>query len=338
MAKSDKNDPILVGIDDGFACTNLVGNDQELVIRTTIRQGMHGVGNMDGMGSADGAFMVDGNMYTIGDDMDGENTRFDSYPGSALNRVAIHQALLRAGLGGKDVVIATGLPVTSFYDHTGTINMEGVEKKRELLKGKVETVSGEPTANIIDNVVCSEAVAAFLDYVLDMDGNQIKDRATKGFVGVVDIGGRTTDCAWICPPNRIDHSHSGTINLGVLDVMDMVNAEMNKVMPIGRCSRPTLERAIRNREWRPCNINRDEAINAIVDNALNVISERISREIERQFGIGAELEKIIFVGGGAALMPQVAAKFPHAFVPEKPEFANARGMYKFLKMSRKAKG
>lgn len=42
---------------------------------------------------------------------------------------------------------------------------------------------------------------------------------------------------------------------------------------------------------------------------------------------------MILVGGGAALMSNCLKEaFPHLLVPTRPEFSNARGMLKYLKM------
>ena len=42
---------------------------------------------------------------------------------------------------------------------------------------------------------------------------------------------------------------------------------------------------------------------------------------------------ILFVGGGSAFMTKLTSYFPNAKVAPEPEFANARGMYKYLKLN-----
>ena len=45
------------------------------------------------------------------------------------------------------------------------------------------------------------------------------------------------------------------------------------------------------------------------------------------------MQAVVLVGGGAALMSSCLKEaFPHLLVPERPEFSNARGMLKYLKM------
>ncbi|MEA2079736.1 MAG: plasmid stability protein StbA, partial [Pseudomonadota bacterium] len=55
-------------------------------------------------------------------------------------------------------------------------------------------------------------------------------------------------------------------------------------------------------------------------------------ETQRQLGQGAELEHILFVGGGTvALAAHIRDWFPNQAVAEHPAFANARGMLKYLR-------
>ncbi|MFB3077039.1 MAG: plasmid stability protein StbA, partial [Lysobacterales bacterium] len=55
-------------------------------------------------------------------------------------------------------------------------------------------------------------------------------------------------------------------------------------------------------------------------------------ETRRQLGRGIELDKVLFVGGGAvALADHIADWFPNQLIAERPVFANARGMRKYLK-------
>ena len=57
------------------------------------------------------------------------------------------------------------------------------------------------------------------------------------------------------------------------------------------------------------------------------------REAKRHFGSGADLDVILFVGGGAAFMSKLTSYFPNARVLPDPEYANARGMYKYLRLN-----
>ena len=54
--------------------------------------------------------------------------------------------------------------------------------------------------------------------------------------------------------------------------------------------------------------------------------------MELGLGRGAELERILFVGGGAvALAEDIRDWFPNQTIAPHPAFANARGMLKYLR-------
>ena len=61
-------------------------------------------------------------------------------------------------------------------------------------------------------------------------------------------------------------------------------------------------------------------------------SSALHAETRRQLGLGVELDRVLFVGGGTvALAEHIANWFPHQAIAEHPAFANARGMLKYLR-------
>ena len=91
-----------------------------------------------------------------------------------------------------------------------------------------------------------------------------------------------------------------------------------------------LDQAVRNktiRMWR-----KDFDISEIVEQATTLHGEKVKRAIERKLGSAASLEAVVFVGGGAAMFPNLAAMFPNGEVAEDPEFSNAKGLLKFSRL------
>ena len=73
-------------------------------------------------------------------------------------------------------------------------------------------------------------------------------------------------------------------------------------------------------------------VGALVEAAKREVVERIHTETRRQLGLGVELDRVLFVGGGTvALAENIANWFPHQAIAEHPAFANARGMLKYLR-------
>lgn len=327
---------LCAGIDDGRAYTKIYfGNGRKLKIRTSVKPGVHAgsAGLAAEAEQAAGIYEVGGQQYTVGDRVDGEDTRFEDFDGSHINLVAVHHALMMAGFSGQDVSIATGLPVFSYY-HAGAIDIDFINKKREKLMTPVTSITGSrKTANIVRNIVCSEALSAWLDDVLDENGDIKPDADMEHPVGVVDFGGRTLDTLWINPPDMIDHAHSGSESIGVLNLFDLIESGVRTKFRVNSISRAALESAANTRILRLYGESHD--VSDIVEKASNEVIEMVEREIQRRFGNAAELERILFVGGGSAVLPGIAARYRNAKLVEDPEYANARGMYKFLKNTMK---
>ena len=77
---------------------------------------------------------------------------------------------------------------------------------------------------------------------------------------------------------------------------------------------------------------KDHDVAVLVDVAKREVVERIHAETRRQLGLGVELDRVLFVGGGTvALTDHIANWFPHQAIAEHPAFANARGMLKYLR-------
>jgi plasmid segregation protein ParM len=77
---------------------------------------------------------------------------------------------------------------------------------------------------------------------------------------------------------------------------------------------------------------KDHDVAGLAENAKREVVERIHAETRRQLGLGLELDRILFVGGGTvALAAHIANWFPHQVIADHPAFANARGMLKYLR-------
>lgn len=327
--KGDRSEPVFVGVDDGYAMTKVALPDgQMLKIPSKARSGVHGVsvfGKADN-GVLDGGYETENQRFTVTEHVDGEGTRFDEYPFSALNRVVVHHALRAAGLGGKAVKIATGLPVAHFYA-AGMPNIAVLDRKSKSLQTPVTTLSGNPVASIVASFVVPEGVAAWVDHCVS-DGGEIVASIGRP-AAVVDIGGRTTDCVTVLPGWKVDHARTGTTNKGVLDLCEQIATRVRAKFDLPDVPLQAIEEAIQSGQlvlW-----NKPHDISEIVGAAKREIAESILREIQRRIGRAHDLERVLFVGGGAVVFDELRARFPNADVAKQPEYANARGMLKYMK-------
>jgi plasmid segregation protein ParM len=327
------NKPLLVAIDDGYAQTKLWGEGDggkqvRFMMRSSARPGRYSLMSLSGDGSGGSYRTEEGEEFTVSAEIEGENTQFDGFHTSPMNRVLVHHALAEAGYSGRPVRLVTGLPVSDFFSN-GRKNDRKIEaKKANLRKGVSNSVSNDPLAFIAQVDVGCQALAAFVDYWLD---SNLKERDVPvEKVAVVDVGGRTTDVALILDGQSFDPRRSGTENVGVLDVYtalaDLVQARFNT-----RDNYPlaVLDRAIRTGTMKLWGKQQD--VHELVAHAVQEQQTKIAREVERRLGNASDIDAVLFVGGGSALFTNIARMFPNGAQADDPEFANARGLYKYIR-------
>lgn len=325
---------LLAAVDDGYAQTKLYGVDEAGNIvkhrmRSSVRPGRFGLGSISGTGSV-GLYDTEAGPFTVSDDVEAENTQFDGFHLSAMNRVLVTHALIESGYGGKELDIVAGLPVADFFLH-GFKNEDLIAAKRANLLKPVTVESGE-TPIIKDVSIGCQAVAAWVDYALDDDFNERVE--IDGAVAIVDIGGRTTDVATVINGTSVDHARSGTANIGVLDVYTAVEKAISAEFKLrDRFPLKAIDAAVRNKTIRLWGKDKDVA--ALVDEVIKEQEGKIAREVERRIGSGAAMSAVVFVGGGSALFSSIAEQFPNGVILEDPEFANARGLYKYARYQKK---
>lgn len=324
---------LLVAIDDGYAQTKLFGEGADgkpvkFMMRSALRSGRYGLVSLSGAGGIGSYETEEGDAFTVSEDIEAEGTQFDSFHTSTMNRVLVHHALLSAGYGEMGVNLITGLPVSDYF-FDGLRDEDKIEAKRaNLAKRVTNTASKQKVADILSIRVGCQAVAAFVDYFLD---ENLEERDVKiGKVAVIDVGGRTTDVALIRNGTQFDDSVSGTENIGVLDVYNTLAKSVRaKFRTRDKYPLTIMDRAVR--EKRITLWGEDHDIGEMVDQIVREHETKIAREVERRLGGASNVDTLLFVGGGAALFHGIADHFRNGVMAEDPEFANARGLYKYAK-------
>lgn len=322
-----------VGVDDGHYAIKIVKEDgSSFSVLSRASQGRHVISIGD---TEDGGLYVteEGKTYTVNDHLaKPEDTRFSDYPKSELNRVLIHHALIKAGLQGVDVNIVTGLPFTYFYLIDGQPNNVLINAKMANLKKSVSSNLGS-VANIVKSNVTTEAIAAYIDLLMDMSGNETAEYEDiiSSKVGVIDIGGKTTDCAVIMPGgNSVDIERSGSADIGVLMLNSSVASKLTAHFDIENLTPKMVDNAISTGFIKIAGEKLD--CSSIISAEKEKLTDNIMTHVRSTIRKGDDLDFIIFVGGGAiVLKDQLANKYKQGRFPENPEFANARGMLKIAK-------
>jgi plasmid segregation protein ParM len=321
----------IVGIDDGYAQTKLYGGEvgapASLCLVSSIRSGRYGLASMSGAGQVAAYRVEEGEEFTVSSSIPSEPTTFESYHVSTMNRVLVQHILLEAGFSSQAVDIMVGLPVADFFSN-GRKDEARVARKVENLRKQVMPLDGrEPVRYGRIRVGC-QAIAAFVDWLLNDDLSTRNEAPARA--AVVDVGGYTTDVAVILDGERIDETRTGTARIGMLDIYEMIAAGLRTRFQIqDRFPAEVLASALRTRAIRLW--GREERVDNLVEHALVQHSAKVAREVERKLGGGADLDVILFVGGGANMLTSLIERFPNAKRVEQPELANARGLWKYAR-------
>jgi plasmid segregation protein ParM len=269
-------------------------------------------------------------VYSVGA-VDGAPTHFEGYSWSGLNRAITQHALQEAGLAGRTVHAVSGLPVSAFYRKSGDRRLETIAKKQDSLKQSVRPLSDSLPAGIAFHEVIPEALAAWYDAVIiEKEGKaRLDEKQLSVPVAIVDIGGRTTDYV-VVKDQGILHASSGSLQCGMLDVKQRVADGIQARFDLETLSEQLVAQAVDRKAVRLQ--GKDHGVAALVEAAKREVVERIHAETRWQLGLGVELDRVLFVGGGTvALAEHIANWFPHQAIAEHPAFANARGMLKYLR-------
>lgn len=322
--------PIPVGIDDGFADTKLALPDGRLLVTPSrARIGRSKVSWLNHAERRIFEYQTEATVFSVGD-VDAAATRFEGYACSGLNRTIVQHALQQAGLEGSQVEAVSGLPVSAYYRNSGAKRHAAINDKTENLMLPVTPRYEALPAEIVFHEVIPEALAAWYDHVIVVrDGQARLDQQRVAVpTAVIDIGGRTTDTV-VVRDQGIEHSASGSLTRGLLDVRQALADALQERFDLEAVSDRALAHAVQQKRVRL--FGRDHDVTAEVNAARQELVEELYAEARRQLGRAMELDCVLFVGGGAmALAEHITDWFPNQQIAAQPVFANARGMLKYL--------
>lgn len=353
MKQKTSKKPRLLANDNGYADHKLAwlsdnGTIMTLKVPTLIQVGGSGLASTSG--DRKGAYKVNDVEYScsaaISDPMKVRNA---DYPTSIANRVLFTHALVRAGLMGMPVKASVTLPFRDYYSHDGSMNEALKEACRaNFMANDVEVVGCSAKPEVADVEVRAEALSAFMDWAMtdkfewSAQYNELEEML--GEVLVVDIGGSTTDLVTLQildevdgPEMAINHNKSGTEKVGVLDAKSRLNELVVQKMQAKGVTGLSGHGAGLPAMWIEQALQRKQGVYAgakwdvseEIEVACRGVAERISNYIKTTVGSPQSYYAILVVGGGALVFRKwLEQMLPNAVF--KDEFANARGLLKFM--------
>jgi PRTRC genetic system protein D len=222
---------------------------------------------------------------------------------------------------GAELRIVTGLPV-AFYNDKAVLRDILLGEHRATREGRRGQLF-----KVTDCRVIPQPFGALLAEALDNRGNVADKELATGNVGVIDVGGKTTNLLSVDGLSEIGRE-TASVSTGAWDVVRAVRGWLADHCPdLDLRDHQVVDKIIA----RQVNYyGESQDLGPVVDATLEPMAEQVIAQATQLWNGGAGLDAILVSGGGALLLgPAIQSHFRHARVVEEPVFANAIGYWKF---------
>ena len=219
-----------------------------------------------------------------------------------------------------ELTVVTGLPV-AFYSDKDALLARFLGEHKAAREGRRAQVFRVKEARVIP-----QPFGALLAETLDNAGRIVNQDFASGNVGVIDVGGKTTNLLSV---NRLAEigRETASVNVGAWDAARAVRDHLADACP-------NLE--LRDHQVIDALIARQVTyygepvdLGAVVDATLEPMGEQVIAQATQLWNGGAGLSAILVSGGGALLLgPYIKRRFQHARTVQDPVFANALGYWR----------
>jgi plasmid segregation protein ParM len=322
---------IYAGLDGGHREVKLtLSTGVRLMSSSSAMSGLSQRMSLNGGTSRAFSYNTDEGPFTLGDIESAEDTAYDEYPYSAQNRAIVTHALRVAGLDqSHQLVAASGLPLKRFYVGSKP-NAELIKKKKaNLLRNDVTGLDGYVPPTIIKHEVMAEAVAGWVNYILQRDGANklyIDSERVKQRTAIVDIGGRTLDIA-VVKDWDIDFSRSTTDNMGMITI---INGIKDRLFDFFKGLEPTDEQVNQALQLGTVNhYGKTIDVSPMVNSAVLAVVNSLKSTIKSKLKNAHDIQTIRFIGGTSKFLENhIQGWFENQQMSANPAFENSDGMCK----------
>jgi hypothetical protein len=227
-------------------------------------------------------------------------------------------ALTELTTASVDVTLVTGLPVAFYGDKTKLQNILVGEHQAQR-QGRARQ-----TFNVTACRVVPQPFGALLSECVNNAGSIVQK---PGDVGVIDVGGKTTNLLSVRGFEEIARQTS-SVNVGAWDVARAVRTHLADRCPDLDLRDDALMAAVQTGavKYYGEQVNLDGAVSGQLDE----MAAQVVAEATQLWNGGAGLDYILVTGGGALLLgDRLARHFPHLRVVGEPVWANALGYWRF---------
>ena len=219
-----------------------------------------------------------------------------------------------------DLQLVTGLPV-AFYSDKAMLGDRLIGVHKVAREGR-----HAQNFKVSECRVIPQPFGALLAAALDDRGRIADHDLATGAVGVIDIGGKTTNLLSVARLAEIGRE-TESVSIGAWDVVRAVRSFLADRCPNLELRDHQVVEAIVSRQVRY--YGQQVELNQVVDAALEPMANQVIAQATQLWNGGAGLDAILVSGGGALLLGSfLKAHFPHARIVNDPVFANAEGYWK----------
>jgi plasmid segregation protein ParM len=220
-----------------------------------------------------------------------------------------------------DLVVVTGLPVAFYARDKDNLRDRFLGEHRATREGRRTQLF-----RVVDCRVIPQPFGTLLSVALDSKGQVADQDLATGAIGVIDVGGKTTNLLSV---NRLAEigRETSSVNVGAWDVVRAVREHLAGACPNLDLRDHQIVDAVIRQSVRYYGELVDLA--PVVDATLEPMAEAVIAQATQLWSGAAALDAILVAGGGALLLgPYISRHFRHARTVPNPIFANAMGYWK----------
>ena len=234
-------------------------------------------------------------------------------------------AIVAQNAPSAEVFVTTGLPV-SYYD-------SDAKELASVFNGEhIGRVNGEKCHYTVKAQVTTQGYGGFMDLLMNDHNTMQNERLLNSVVGIIDIGGHTTNIQTISNTESI-RPQTVSFPLGGWDLVRAVNSEISQRYPDVDMRDHQVAQAIVNRSFN--RFGKPENISDLVDQCINPVVREILSRTSQLWGSASGVDEVYVMGGGALLFGgALVAEFPQGQIASDPAMANARGYWKYTNVWR----
>ncbi len=317
------------GIDIGYSAVKAVAGDRRVTFPSIVGTPERAHFSVNGTGGDDIVLEIpDGSTWLVGEGAVIQSRFVDRKEDRAWIESDAYRRLMLAAFTelttAKVVTLAvvTGLPVAYYTTDKGTLRDRFLGEHRVTREGRHAQLF-----KVTDCRIIPQPFGALLSLALDDQGHIVDNDLATGAVGIIDVGGKTTNLLSVNCLSEIARE-TASVDVGIWQTARAVGDWLNDHCPDLQLRDHQVMAGVIERQVIYYGDTVD--LGPVVDQALGPMAEQVIAQATQLWNGGASLKAILVSGGGALLLgPYIKQRFRHARVVADPVYANALGYWRF---------